>query len=101
MRLTNSVKHIVNTDEVFSFIEVGRGMFKLQNRLFLAETLLAGGHDVEAHKTLDSVRTTNARVVRRFEDGGFRLLGLGRGQVSRQEAIASRPRATIRPVTDI
>jgi tetratricopeptide (TPR) repeat protein len=76
-------------DEVFSFVEVGRGMFKLQNRLFLAETLLAGGNDVAAHKTLDSVRTTNPRVVRRFEDGGFRLFGLGRGQIPRPEAVAT------------
>lgn len=76
-------------NEDFDFAMVEHGMYNLQNRLFLAETLLANGKDADAHKLLGSVRTINPQVVRVFEEGGFRLLGLGRGEFSPDTAIAA------------
>jgi Flp pilus assembly protein TadD len=66
-------------DDRLSFIKVDIGMYKLYNRMFLAETLLAAGKDAEAHKLLAQIRNTNPALVAEFETSGFRLLGLGRG----------------------
>jgi hypothetical protein len=66
-------------DDRLSFINVDIGMFKLVNRMFLAETLLADGRDVDGHKLIAQLRSTNPAMVEEFETSGFRLLGLGRG----------------------
>jgi len=55
------------------------GLFKLYNRLFLVETLLAEGRDGEAHQLLAKVRAVNPWLVTRFEEDGLTLLGLPRG----------------------
>lgn len=66
-------------DDRLSFIEVDTGMYKLVNRIFLVETMLAAGKDAEAHRLLAQIRSTNPAMVAEFETSGFRLLGLGRG----------------------
>jgi tetratricopeptide (TPR) repeat protein len=55
------------------------GLFKLYNRLFLVETLLAEGRDAEAHQLLAKVRAVNPWLVASFEESGFKLMGLPRG----------------------
>ena len=50
--------------------------------LLLAETLLADGKDAEAHQLIARVRGINPAMVEEFEESGFRLLGLGRGESS-------------------
>ena len=52
--------------------------FKLYNRMFLAEILLAEGEDAEAHQLLSKVRSVNPMIVAEFEDSGFHFLGLER-----------------------
>ncbi len=52
------------------------------NSLLLAETLLADGKDAEAHQLIARVRGINPAMVEEFEESGFRLLGLGRGESS-------------------
>jgi hypothetical protein len=68
-----------STDDALAFMEAGTAMYKLYNRLILAETLLAGGKNAEAHQLLARVRGVNPGVARNFEDAGFRVLGLDRG----------------------
>jgi tetratricopeptide (TPR) repeat protein len=68
-----------STDDALTFMEAGTAMYKLYNRLILAETLLAGGKNAEAHQLLARVRGVNPGVARNFEDAGFRVLGLDRG----------------------
>ena len=54
-------------------------IFKLHNRLVLAELLLADGQDAEAHRLLTKVRSVNPVWVAEFQDSGFKTLGLERG----------------------
>jgi hypothetical protein len=74
-----AVDRFRGADDRLSFIQVADGMLKLQNHLFLVETMLAWGKDAEAHKALAWVRSTNPTMAAEFETSGFRLLGLGRG----------------------
>ena len=53
-------------------------MYKLYNRMLLAETMLAGGKVAEAHEVLAEVRSVNPRMIEKFEETGFRYLGLDR-----------------------
>ncbi len=66
-------------DELLTFIAVDDGMYKLYNRMLLAETLLSDGKDAEAHSLLASIRSVNPAMVEDFEESGFRFLGLDRG----------------------
>jgi tetratricopeptide (TPR) repeat protein len=66
-------------DELLTFIAVDDGMYKLYNRMLLAETLLTDGKDAEAHSLLASIRSVNPAMVEDFEESGFRFLGLDRG----------------------
>ena len=66
-------------DEGLTFIEAGTGWYKLYNRIFLVEILLAEGKDAEAHRLLGKVRSINPVMVAEFEDDGLKVLGLGRG----------------------
>jgi tetratricopeptide (TPR) repeat protein len=66
-------------DDGLTYRESGIGMFKLYNRLFLVETLLARGQDAEAHKLLAKVRAVNPVIVGDFEEQGLKLMGLARG----------------------
>jgi tetratricopeptide (TPR) repeat protein len=55
------------------------GLFKLYNRLFLVETLLAEGRSADAHQLLAKVRAVNPWLVASFEESGYKLMGLPRG----------------------
>ena len=66
-------------DDRCSYAEAPGAIFKLLNRLALAELLLADGQDAEAHGLLANIRGVNQVWVAEFEDSGFKLLGLERG----------------------
>ncbi len=68
-----------SADERVSYIEAGFAIFKLYNRMVLAELLLADGQDAEAHGLLAKVRGVNPLWVAEFQDSGFKMLGLERG----------------------
>ena len=65
-------------DEGLTYVEAGVGMYKLFNRMILAEVLLADRQDAEAHGLLSNVRSVNPVLVAEFEDTGLRNLGLDR-----------------------
>jgi len=65
-------------DEGLTYVEAGVGMYKLFNRMILAEVLLADRQDAEAHGLLSNVRSVNPVLVAEFEDSGLRSLGLDR-----------------------
>ena len=62
-----------------SYIEAPFAIFKLHNRLVLAELLFADGRDAEAHGLLAKIRGVNPLWVAEFQDSGFKMLGLDRG----------------------
>ena len=66
-------------DERVSYIEAPFAIFKIHNRLVLAELLLADGRDAEAHGLLAKIRGVNPLWVAEFQDSGFKMLGLDRG----------------------
>ena len=66
-------------DEGLTYVEAGVGMYKLFNRMILAEVLLAGGQDAEAHSLLSKVRGVNPVMVAEFEQSGLKTIGLDRG----------------------
>jgi hypothetical protein len=66
-------------DKGLTYVEAGTGMYKLFNRMILAEVLLAGGQDVEAHGLLTKVRGVNPVMVADFEESGLKVIGLDRG----------------------
>ncbi|MDH3813629.1 MAG: tetratricopeptide repeat protein [Acidobacteriota bacterium] len=70
-------KQLRESDNRLSFMEVDFGMYKLYNRLLLAETLLAARQDADAHQLVAAVRRINPPMVKEFEASGFRILGLG------------------------
>ncbi len=65
-------------DEGLTYVEAGVGMYKLFNRMVLAEVLLADRQDADAHGLLSSVRSVNPVLVAEFEEAGLRNLGLDR-----------------------
>jgi tetratricopeptide (TPR) repeat protein len=73
-----AAKHMWAADQRLQFIGVDLGMYKLYNRMLLAETMLAGGKVAEAHEVLAKVRSVNSRMLEQFEETGFRYLGLDR-----------------------
>ena len=66
-------------DERVTWVEAPVAIFKLYNRMILAELLLADGQDAEAHGLLAKVRGVNPLWVAEFQDSGFKMLGLERG----------------------
>ena len=66
-------------DEGLTYVEAGVGMYKLFNRMILAEVLLADGQDAEAHGLLTKVRGVNPVMVAEFEQSGLKTIGLDRG----------------------
>ena len=68
-----------DADAHLTYRDSGLGMFKLYNRLFLVETLLARGSDADAHKLLAQVRAVNPVIVAEFEESGLKEMGLSRG----------------------
>ncbi len=66
-------------DEGLTYVEAGVGLYKLFNRMILAEVLLADGQDAEAHGLLTKVRGVNPVMVAEFEDSGLKTIGLDRG----------------------
>lgn len=67
-----------SADKNMTYIQARDGLFKLQNRLILVETLFAAGEDAKAHKVLSKVRSVNPGVAREFEEKGLKVLGLER-----------------------
>ena len=65
-------------DEGLTYVEAGVGIYKLFNRMVLAEVLLADQQDAEAHGLLSKVRSVNPVLVAEFEDSGLKELGLDR-----------------------
>lgn len=65
-------------DNGLSYVEAGVAMYKLFNRMILAEVLLADQQDAEAHSLLSKVRSVNPVMVAEFEDSGLKSLGLDR-----------------------
>jgi tetratricopeptide (TPR) repeat protein len=66
-------------DKGLTYVEAGVSMYKLFNRMILAEVLLADGQDAEAHGLLTKVRGVNPVMVAEFEDSGLKTIGLDRG----------------------
>jgi tetratricopeptide (TPR) repeat protein len=66
-------------DKGLTYVEAGVSMYKLFNRMILAEVLLASGQDAEAHGLLTKVRGVNPVMVAEFEDSGLKAIGLDRG----------------------
>jgi tetratricopeptide (TPR) repeat protein len=66
-------------DERLEYFDADASILKLQNRMNLAELLLADGQDAEAHALLSKVRSVNPVWVVEFQDSGFKLIGLDRG----------------------
>ena len=66
-------------DKGLTYVEAGTAMYKLFNRMILAEVLLAGGQDAEAHGLLTKVRGVNPVIVADFEESGLKVIGLDRG----------------------
>jgi Flp pilus assembly protein TadD len=66
-------------DQGLTYIEAGNSIYKLYNRMILAELLLADGRDAEAHTLLSKVRGVNPTWVAAFEESGLKILGLARG----------------------
>ena len=77
--LEGAEKAFGNADASLTYRDSGIGMFKLFNRTFLVETLLAQGKDAEAHKLLAQVRAVNPVMVAGFEEHGLKMMGLDRG----------------------
>ena len=65
-------------DEGLTYMETGTAIYKLINRMVLAEVLLADGKDADAHGLLSKVRAVNPVMVAEFEDAGMKSLGLER-----------------------
>jgi tetratricopeptide (TPR) repeat protein len=70
---------LLAADERVSYIEAPVAIFKLLNRMALAELLLADGQDAEAHGLLTKIRSVNPLWVAEFQDSGFKMIGLERG----------------------
>ena len=62
-----------------SYNEAPLAIFKLLNRMVLAELLLADGQDAEAHGLLTKIRGVNPLWVAEFQNSGFKMIGLERG----------------------
>jgi tetratricopeptide (TPR) repeat protein len=77
--LAGAEKAFTEVDGLLSYYNSFVGLFKLYNRLFLVETLLAQHRDAEAHQMLAKVRAVNPWLVTRFEESGLKLMGLPRG----------------------
>ncbi len=77
--LEGAEKAFGNADASLTYRDSGFGMYKLFNRTFLVETLLAQGKDAEAHKLLAQVRAVNPVMVAGFEEHGLKMMGLDRG----------------------
>jgi len=66
-------------DASLTYVNAGSAIYKLYNRMILAELLLADGQDADAHGLLSKVRGVNPVWVAEFEDSGLKILGLERG----------------------
>jgi len=73
-----AIEALWTADENMNYMQAGSGLFKLYNKLYLVETLLAAGHDGKAHKVLSKVRSVNPALAAEFEENGLRVIGLER-----------------------
>jgi tetratricopeptide (TPR) repeat protein len=76
--LAGAEERLRAADMGLTYMAAGTAWYKLYNRMFLAEILLAEGEDAEAHQLLSQVRSVNPMIVAEFEDSGFNYLGLKR-----------------------
>jgi tetratricopeptide (TPR) repeat protein len=76
--LAGAEERLRAADMGLTYLDAGTSWFKLYNRMFLAEILLAEGQDADAHQLLSKVRSVNPMIVAEFEDSGFNFLGLKR-----------------------
>jgi tetratricopeptide (TPR) repeat protein len=67
---------LLEADQILPYYGVSLALFKLSNRLLLAEVLNAQGQKAEARHWLDQVREVNPQMARRFEEHGMSLLDL-------------------------
>lgn len=74
----DAIEAFWSADKNMTYIQARDGLFKLQNRLMLVETLFAAGQDAKAHKLLSKVRSVNPGVAQEFEEKGLKVLGLER-----------------------
>lgn len=65
-------------DRSCGFTNAEIGIFKLTNRVLLAEVLLAQGREGEGHRLLNQVESINPALVERFQLNQISWLGLGR-----------------------
>jgi tetratricopeptide (TPR) repeat protein len=65
-------------DQELTFMEAGVGVYKLFNRMVLAEVLLAAGKDADAYGLMSKLESVNPVMASQFEDSGYRALGLDR-----------------------
>ena len=75
----NAEEMLRAADERLTYVEAGTALYKLFNRMMLAEVLFADGRDAAAHGLLTSVRGVNPVMVAEFEETGLKVLGLERG----------------------
>ncbi len=78
-RYDEAVEKLQSADDSLSYVEAGTAVYKLFNRMVLAEALFAAGRDAEARGLLTEVRSVNPVMVAEFEDAGLEVLGLERG----------------------
>jgi tetratricopeptide (TPR) repeat protein len=78
-RYDEALEKLQGADESITYVEAPSAVYKLFNRMVIAETMLAAGRDAEAHALLTKVRSVNPVMVAEFEDAGLRVLGLDRG----------------------
>jgi tetratricopeptide (TPR) repeat protein len=71
-------EQLLAADDKLTYIDASAAIFKLYNRMILAELLFADDQDAEAHALLAKVRGVNPAWVAEFEDSGLSLLGLER-----------------------
>jgi tetratricopeptide (TPR) repeat protein len=80
--LEGAEKHLRFADDRLGFIGADLGMYKLYNRLLLAEVMLAAGKSAEAHQLIADVRSVNSKMAEFVQESGFRILGLHRSERS-------------------
>ena len=76
--LAGAIESFQLADRSLTYMQAGSGLFKLSNRLFEVEALLAAGDDGKAHQVLSQVRSVNPRMASEFEERGLKILGLER-----------------------
>jgi Flp pilus assembly protein TadD, contains TPR repeats len=83
-RYDDAAGRLREADRNLTYRGAGVGLFKLFNRLALAEVLAAGGHPVQAAAVVRAVREVNPAMAAAFGSGHWRPLGLREGSAARR-----------------